>query len=452
MISQAIAFPECSSTCPRVARLERENTGLKEEIAVKDKLIERLQCELRKYKNPHTPPSRRLGSSRRRKRTPREKESKPRRGHEGVTRPRPKPAQTRVVREKRCTNCGMELGEPSHTETRVIEDIQEPRKVKAIEFEIGHYECDGCGEKVVAEHEDLPPEGRFGNNVVVQAPLSKYEKRLPHRKISDLLRWEYDLDISPSTVLDLTRRAADWLRPNYKKILQEVRSADVVYVDETSIKINGRKGWIWTFTTDDVTLFAIRMSRGKGVLKEVLGEDFHGIIVCDGLSSYAAYIKNIAPGSNLQRCWAHLLREADDLKSEEGERLANRLHEIYDDLKTFLLGDPPPEERGGKRRWAEAAVRELTEDECEDERVADLIGKIKNGFDHWFTAITEPGVELTNNRAERALREHVVQRKIIGTLRNEKGMRIHETVTTMLATWKQKGLDPYEEMHKAIRS
>ncbi|MHA1579872.1 MAG: IS66-like element ISArch15 family transposase, partial [Candidatus Freyarchaeota archaeon] len=52
----------------------------------------------------------------------------------------------------------------------------------------------------------------------------------------------------------------------------------------------------------------------------------------------------------------------------------------------------------------------------------------------------------TNNRAERALREHVVQRKIMGTLRNEKGTFVHETIMTLLATWKQRGLDPSETL------
>lgn len=47
--------------------------------------------------------------------------------------------------------------------------------------------------------------------------------------------------------------------------------------------------------------------------------------------------------------------------------------------------------------------------------------KILNGIGHWFTFLTAPGVEPTNHRAERALREHVVQRKTIGTLRNQKG-------------------------------
>jgi len=80
------------------------------------------------------------------------------------------------------------------------------------------------------------------------------------------------------------------------------------------------------------------------------------------------------------------------------------------------------------------------------------VGKIRNGLHHWFTFVTDPDLEPTNNRAERALREHVVQRKIIGTLRNRKGMQIHETITTMLATWNQKGLDPHQQMHKTIRS
>jgi hypothetical protein len=33
-------------------------------------------------------------------------------------------------------------------------------------------------------------------------------------------------------------------------------------------------------------------------------------------------------------------------------------------------------------------------------------------------------------------RENIIIRKIIGTLRNEKGTKIHETITSYLATWK----------------
>jgi hypothetical protein len=38
----------------------------------------------------------------------------------------------------------------------------------------------------------------------------------------------------------------------------------------------------------------------------------------------------------------------------------------------------------------------------------------------------------------------------MGTLRNEKGTFIHETITTVLATWKQKGLNPTEMLPATI--
>jgi hypothetical protein len=82
--------------------------------------------------------------------------------------------------------------------------------------------------------------------------------------------------------------------------------------------------------------------------------------------------------------------------------------------------------------------------------VRKFVEKARNGFDHWFTFVITPEVEPTNNRAERALRELVVQRKIIGTLRNEKGIRIYETLPTLLATWKQMGLDLHEALSNAL--
>ena len=62
-------------------------------------------------------------------------------------------------------------------------------------------------------------------------------------------------------------------------------------------------------------------------------------------------------------------------------------------------------------------------------------------FWYWFTFVTYPRVEPTNNRAERAqIAGHVVQRKIVGTLSNGKWTSIHERIMTVLATWAQQSL------------
>ena len=86
------------------------------------------------------------------------------------------------------------------------------------------------------------------------------------------------------------------------------------------------------------------------------------------------------------------------------------------------------------------------------EKVRKFIGKINNGFDYWFTFIINPGVEPTNNRAERALRPHVVLRKILGTLRNDKGTSIHERIMTTLATWGQRGLNSLQMLTEKLAS
>lgn len=115
---------------------------------------------------------------------------------------------------------------------------------------------------------------------------------------------------------------------------------------------------------------------------------------------------------------------------------SGRLHEKPIDA---LESDPPPEIREKLLHNAEVTLKRWLKRGYGSEKVEKLIGKIENGFDYWFTFVTHPGVESTNNRAERTLREHVVQRKIVGTLRNRKGTSIHERIMTVLATWAQQG-------------
>ncbi len=132
--------------------------------------------------------------------------------------------------------------------------------------------------------------------------------------------------------------------------------------------------------------------------------------------------------------------------------MADHLQDIYNDLTGFVDRKPPPREREKKKERAIAAMEEIIEHNWDREETVKLITKIERGMDYWFTFVTEEEVEPTNNKAERALREHVVIRKIIGTLRNEKGTYIHETVMSLLATWKERDQDPYDEMLKILRS
>jgi transposase len=419
-------------------QLRKENERLKRENELLKAKILELEARLAQYENAHTPPSLRRG--RKRKRDQDEKNNgKPGQkiGHRGITRPYVTPARQVEVTMDRCPDCGTELGPPFRIESKIIEEIPQPQPIIVTEYKIAHYRCPCCRKVVVAANSDCPNEGKFGNNAIALATILKYEDRLPHRKIQDALTRLYGLKVSPATILDLTRRASDAVRSGYDAILSEIRSASILYIDETSIHVQGEKHWIWAFTTHSETFFVIRKSRGMKVLLEVLTRRFNGIIVCDGWKPYSKFT------NRLQRCWAHLLRESLDLseKFEEAIPLHKALKEIYDSLTNALESDPPPQVRRCLWNLARKALSHWMAKDYSEKEVLKFIGKISNGFEYWFTFITKPGVEPTNNRAERALRPQVVLRKILGTLRNHKGTSIHERIMTMLATWEQNGLD-----------
>jgi len=315
-----------------VDRLTRENELLKRRIV-------ELEARLAQYENAHTPPSLKRGGNRKKDQKEGEK-GKPgqKMGHKGLTRQTAKPDREVQVMKDLCPDCGAKLGDPFKIESKIIEEIPQPQPVMVTEYKICHYICPCCQKEVVADDSSCPNECIFGNNTIAQVALLKYGDRLPHRKIQDTLKRVYGLVISPATIFDLTRRAADAVQSEYDAILNRIRNAPVLYIDETSIDVQGRNHWIWVFTTPAETFIVIRKSRGMKVLLEILTRKFKGTIVCDGWKSYSGFTNRI------QRCWAHLLRESKDLAEKVPEALP--LHEalriIYDRLTDALKNDPPP--------------------------------------------------------------------------------------------------------------
>jgi transposase len=402
-----------------------------------------------RYENPHTPSSRRMYPTRTGDNTKSEKRFPGRpKGHKGTTRPKPKAPDIIREPEKKsfCNHCGAPLADPVHVGHHVFEEIANPKPRQVIDFLEFEYKCTLCDTYTSARHPDCPPDGVFGKNTMIQTTLMKFEQRLPFEKISQQMKSQFGLPMTAASVLDITRRVSDYLKPEYETILERIRNAKIVNVDETSEKVDGVNHWLWVFTTETDTWFAIRKSRGKKVLDEVLGKAFEGYLGCDGWKSYSNFTYR------LQRCWAHLLREGEWLAEhcEEARPLYLALKRLYADLVACLVGDPPLSRRKKLQVAAKTRLRYWLGKEYASREAKRFVAKVRNGLGHWFTFVVVPGLEPTNNRAERALKEPVVQRKIIGTFRNEKGIRIYETMMTLLATWKQQGLNPYEAMAESL--
>jgi transposase len=68
----------------------------------------------------------------------------------------------------------------------------------------------------------------------------------------------------------------------------------------------------------------------------------------------------------------------------------------------------------------------------------------------YFTFVTTPGVEPTNNLAEQAIRFVVIDRHITQGTRSEGGRRFCERMWTVIATCVQQGQSVYHFVHEAV--
>ena len=428
----------CQQTCTKLKQLQKENQTLKADI-------DRLTRALSRYQNPNTPPSMRLYKTTRQTTTTKLQNHKryPGRpkGHQGKTRQKQKTPNTIIQPPKltTCSCCHSTNIKETHISHYIIEEIPSRQHRQIIDYLQITTQCHNCNHQETNVHPDCPPNGIFGKNAQAQTVLMKFDMRLPFDKIAEQMQQQHGLPMSPATAFEITHRVSDDLKDEYQNVISQVRASPVVNVDESSVKVDGVNYWLWVFVTAAYTLFVIRKSRGKKVLDEVLGSGFGGFIGCDGHRAYGCF------SDRLQRCWAHLLREAEDLSENyvETKTLYLGLKELFFDVVRCVEDGVPVWMSLGVREEAEKRLLALLSN-CRGfrrKKAKCFVEKIRRGFGHWFSFVVVEGLAATNNVAENALREGVVQRKIFGTLRNEKGTHIYETLLTLTTTWKQQKLD-----------
>lgn len=420
-----------------VARLTVENLSLRSEN-------EELKRRLILYENPHTPPSLQKFRSVERDEHSQKKRGAPL-GYKGATRVLSEPDEIVKVSTEKCPKCNNPLGSPIRTDKKTIFDIPPPQKIKLIEYDLDVYRCSNCGIEVRSKHRDCPQTGDMGIYLLNYITMLKYNLRGVIRKVQEFLSVNNNLDLSVKGINDALLRVGDACKSEYLNIRNRIRTSRLVHIDETGFHVEGKKYWLWTFrSADDDILVAITDSRGRDVVKETMGDDFHGPVIVDGWKAYN-YLTII------QRCWAHLIREVYALKNtEHGNELSDEIHSMFSELKEALKSDNMDERKSMKDSF-DVKMKGIVDKYEQYGELHKPVKYISNGLGSWFTCLLYKGMEPTNNLAEQAIREHVVVRKIIGTFRSENGSQNYQYISSLLATWRLKGMNMFVEMDKILR-
>ena len=191
--------------------------------------------------------------------------------------------------------------------------------------------------------------------------------------------------------------------------------------------------------------FVIHKKRNREVLDEISGYKYRGIIICDGMSAYKEYTKF------LQRCWAHILRETKELadKYDDAKPMHQWMKDLFTIVKSVNIKDPPQK----RKEIHDKCIQEmkwLIEKFSSYNHLSSVVTTIKNGLDFWFTRVIHPQIEPTNNNGERSLRELVIMKRIIGTLRNQDGADILAKMMTLISTWRLNKQNPFHSLRAII--
>ncbi len=209
----------------------------------------------------------------------------------------------RVELTDRCPDCGGQLGVAS-IRTRTVAEI-DPVVVKRICYELERRSCGNCRKSFQAQAPAVLPKSLLGNQLLSEIIGEHYLQGVP---LSSLTR-RFGLNLG--TVIDALHRVGSRFHPALKQLKEEYRRAGVRHADETGWRTDGHNGYSWLFCTDRVSVCLYRRTRSASVVREVLGEkELDGVLVVDRYNGY-----NKAK-CRIQYCYAHLLRDVEDLRDE----------------------------------------------------------------------------------------------------------------------------------------
>lgn len=357
-----------------------------------------------------------------------------------------------------CPCCG---GKLVNTDEPV--SILQQVEIEELPFRVEEHQraCQQCTEchKVhrVPWPEDLKRAGLVGPRLTALIGYLKSACHMSFSAIRKFLRDCVGLTISRGQLRKLVGKVADSLLSPYEQLLAMLPKEETLNTDETGHKENGKRLWTWCFRASLYTVFKISPSRGSDVLMEVLGEEFNGVLGCDYFSAYRKYMKDCDVA--VQFCLAHFIRDVKFLaehpskkNQKHGERLLSHLRQLF---HIIHRRDEYATEVGFRRalgRVRNSLAYDVFMESPGTREAENLSDRFVSHFESFFTFITTPGVEPTNNLAEQAIRFVAIHRRITQGTRSEAGRRWCERIWTAVATCEQQGRSLFNYLCETLAS
>ena len=331
---------------------------------------------------------------------------------------------------EQCPGCGGELEVERVDEATVIDIPKRPEPV-VIRYSVAVCRCRKCGKQVRGKAPGLMPDQtgatahRVGPEVMAAAHELHYGMGIPVRKVPGVLKALTGLEVTASAITqNAMKQSAGPVGAAYEKLRIGMREFPWVNTDDTGWRTGGKAAYLMGFDSDRAAVYQIRFHHRNQEVQEIIPADFGGVLITDRGVSYDA---KAFDGMKQQKCLAHLLKNISTVLEDK----AGSARRFGEELKSLLregieLSKAPPGEEGWSEKVSDLEARliwhlrnRVLKDD-DNQRLLNGIGT-QMDRDRILTFLKVPGVEPTNNRAERMLRPAVIARKVSHCSKNERG-------------------------------
>jgi len=361
------------------------------------------------------------------------------------------PPITVPVTERACPVCGGALVE-ERVDLASVTDLSEQPQAQVRQYRVSVCRCQTCGKAVRGQHPALAPDqygataDRVGERLLAAGHVLHHAAGVPLRKVPGVLQLLTGAAVTEGALVqDAQRRVAGPVGEAYTALRAAVATAARVHTDDTGWRVGGSAAFLMAFESDSETVYQIRARHRNEEVREIIGDAFAGVLITDRGKSYDA--EALAAVAQ-QKCLAHLQRSISlvlEMKWARGRSLGLSLRRLLREAQTLWQTQqlaPMAEDYAAQVAALEARLTALlaprTLPDPDNQRLLDQL-RWHHARGSVLRLLSDPRIEPTNNRAERALRPAVIARKVSQCSKNERGAETFAAFASVTRTIRQRG-------------
>jgi predicted RecB family nuclease len=305
-----------------------------------------------------------------------------------------------------------------------------------IQYQSPISECNDCGRRPPMRSSRL----HYGDNLFALIVNYYVTYHLSNEMICDLIEEQYSVRIGRSYLAVTKNKWWDrtW-KPDAEYIRAIVLQSPVIHIDETSIPLKGKSGYVWVFATTHSVFYHYTPTRNTDFLRELL-KDYKGIVVSDFYPGYESL------EVTRQKCLIHLIRDLnDDLFKVPYDEEYRVMVAAFGKL---LRGIIETIDRHGLQKVhlkkhttaVESFYQTFVEGDHTSELSVRYAKRLKKHWDELWTFLHHDEVPWNNNNAEVAVKAFAQHRHGVKGMMREDGLREYLQMLTVAQTCRYRNL------------